>query len=124
MLHGPPGEVSVDHGMASLPLYSAAAGACNTVCRRADQRDFGRSAGFAFHVVELEAKLLGVELNCPLDVPRPKDRVRFFEHCNVQTRWSHERRSVRRNPNDLGLPVISIGNLGTSSFRLRADPST
>src|SRR5580692_9602207 len=24
MLHGPPGEVSVDHGMASLPLYSAA----------------------------------------------------------------------------------------------------
>ena len=38
LLHGPPGEVSVDHGMASLPLYSAAAGACNTVCRRADQR--------------------------------------------------------------------------------------
>jgi hypothetical protein len=26
--------------------------------------------------------------------------------------------------NNLGLPVISVGNLGTSSFRLRADAGT
>jgi hypothetical protein len=31
-----------------------------------------------------EAKLLGVELNRPLDIPRAEDRVGFFEHGKVR----------------------------------------
>jgi hypothetical protein len=30
---------------------------------------------------QLETKLLGVKRNRPLDVPRAKNRVGFFEHC-------------------------------------------
>src|SRR5262249_60645822 len=35
---------------------------------------------------QLEAKLLGIKLNRPLDVARAKNRVGFFEHCRSQTR--------------------------------------
>jgi hypothetical protein len=34
---------------------------------------------------QLESKLLGVERNRPLDVPRTENRVRFFEHCRLRT---------------------------------------
>ena len=33
---------------------------------------------------QLEAKLLGVEINRPLDVPRSENRVDFFEHCRLR----------------------------------------
>jgi hypothetical protein len=32
---------------------------------------------------QLESKLLGVERNRSLDVPRAENRVRFFEHCRL-----------------------------------------
>ena len=32
---------------------------------------------------QLESKLLGVERNRSLDVPRADNRVRFFEHCSL-----------------------------------------
>jgi hypothetical protein len=34
---------------------------------------------------QLEAKLLGVEFNRPLDVTRAENRVGFFEHCRSQS---------------------------------------
>jgi hypothetical protein len=33
---------------------------------------------------QLESKLLGVERNRPLDVPRADNRVGFFEHCRLE----------------------------------------
>jgi hypothetical protein len=33
----------------------------------------------------LKSKLLGVERNRPLDVPRTENRVRFFEHWRLRT---------------------------------------
>jgi hypothetical protein len=44
--------------------------------------DVVRWVGFVFKS-QLEAKLLGVELNRSLDIPRTKNRVGFFEHCGL-----------------------------------------
>jgi len=50
---------------------------------------------------QLEAKLLGVELDRPLDVPRAENRVGFFEHCNSEThdrgRCAHTDGNFSRN---------------------------
>ena len=47
---------------------------------------------------QLKAKLLGVELNGPLDVPRAENRVSFLERNTVIADDVRTRRASRINP--------------------------
>ena len=62
--------------------------------RVSSKSDVVRWIGFVFKS-QLEAKLLSVELNRPLDIPRTQNRVSFFEHWRLPTFPTDATRTTR-----------------------------
>jgi hypothetical protein len=66
---------------------------------------------------QLEAKLLRIEADCPLDVARAENRVRFIEHRRLPNKWSHERpKREGKAPMALAFRSSALAISGASSL--------